>query len=128
MGCELKILLVAGALCMAAMGVAGESVQNKLDKLIINRVEMKDVTIGEAVDYLRKTSRELDPEKSGVNFVFSDVDQNGARIDVDLADLPLGEALKYICLSAGVAYRVEKYAVVITNRAKKESPGAKPRK
>ncbi len=99
---------------------AGGDIQEKLDRIMLDRVEIRDVTLGEAVDYLRKISRELDPEKTGVNFVFKDIDKNAAKIDIDLTAIPLGEALKYICLNANAAFHVEKYAVVISSREKKD--------
>ncbi|MEO7933649.1 MAG: Amuc_1098 family type IV pilus outer membrane protein [Chthoniobacterales bacterium] len=49
------------------------SITAKLNKIIIPRIEFKDATIREAIDYLKAKSRDIDddpnPEKRGVNIV-----------------------------------------------------------
>ncbi len=49
------------------------SITAKLNKIIIPRIEFKDATIREAIDYLKAKSRDLDddpsPERRGVNIV-----------------------------------------------------------
>ena len=46
-------------------------IQRKLERIIIPKLEFKEATIREAVDYLKKKSLELDPDepKTGVNIV-----------------------------------------------------------
>ena len=44
-------------------------ISHKLDTIILPRVEFRDATIREAIDFLKKKSVELDPAKEGVNIV-----------------------------------------------------------
>lgn len=44
-------------------------IRRKLDSIIIPRLEFRDATIREAIDFLKKKSVDLDPEHQGVNIV-----------------------------------------------------------
>jgi general secretion pathway protein D len=46
-----------------------EKIDNKLNSIIIPKVEFRDATVREAVDFLQQKSVQLDPEKVGVNIV-----------------------------------------------------------
>ncbi|MCM8531563.1 MAG: hypothetical protein NE330_10420 [Lentisphaeraceae bacterium] len=46
-----------------------EKMQRKL-KIIIPKVRLQNVTAEQALDYLRRISRDMDPEGEGVNIIY----------------------------------------------------------
>ncbi len=95
-----------------------QSVSRKLDDIIIPRISFTDATVRESVEFLRQRSVALDsgsPESDrGVNIVLK-TDQASASqtITIDLANIPLREALDYITRLANLKIKVEPYAVLI---------------
>jgi general secretion pathway protein D len=96
-----------------------QSINRKLDEIIVPRINFTDATVREAVEYLRQRSEALDTEGSetgerGVNIVLK-LDQAAASqtVTIDLANLPLREALSYITNLANLKFKVEPYAVLI---------------
>jgi len=96
-----------------------QSINRKLDEIIIPRINFTDAKISEAVEYLRDRSAALDADagsdaERGVNIVLK-LDQAAASqtVTIDLANLPLREALTYITNLANLKFKVEPYAVLI---------------
>ena len=102
---------------MSARGT--QSVNRKLDEIIIPRISFTDATLPEVVDAIRKQSAELDkstdvPGERGVNIVLKLDDTSEAQtITLDLSNLPLREALDYVTRLADLKIKVEPYAVLI---------------
>jgi len=142
----------------------GDVIKRKLREIVIDHIEFEEVTIPTVVKHLKTRSKELDPEKKGVNIFLrlgsgateeagadadlgDDDDDDEALFDdeegdddddddVDLGDdvdsaigstdvptitivvddIPLGEAIRYICRGANLKYRIEKFAVVIASQ------------
>jgi len=129
------------ATAMARMGSGGtHAILTKLKEIQIPRIDFKETTVEEAIDFLRLRSIELDrsesdPTKKGINFVIrrprsnspdsvldSDAagglgatnDPGALRIkELRLRDVPLAEALKYICEQTKLRYKVDEYAVTL---------------
>lgn len=95
-----------------------QSITRKLDDIIIPRINFTDATIREAIEYLRQRSTALDTDapqsERGVNIVLK-LDEAAAAqtITIDLANIPLKEALDYITRLANLKTKVEQYAVLI---------------
>ena len=96
-----------------------QSINRKLDELIVPRINFTDATVREAIEYLRQRSEALDTEAMdaadrGVNIVLK-LDQAAASqtVTIDLANLPLREALTYITNLANLKFKVEPFAVLI---------------
>jgi hypothetical protein len=91
-----------------------------MQKLILPSVQFSNTPVEQAIEILRNKSREFDtlekdPSKHGVNIVLQKLDvPTTARITLDLKDVPLSEALRYVTELAGMKYRVEGNAVVVT--------------
>jgi general secretion pathway protein D len=102
------------------MNVRGtQSVNSKLDEIVIPRISFTDATLREVIESIREQAAQLDTEATdpadrGVNIVLklpaSDEDQ---QITIDLANLPLREALDYVTRLAYLKVKVEPYAVLI---------------
>ena len=96
-----------------------QSINRKLDEIIVPRINFTDATVREAIEYLRQRSEALDTEAidtadRGVNIVLK-LDQAAASqtVTIDLANLPLREALTYITNLANLKFKVEPFAVLI---------------
>lgn len=96
-----------------------QSVNRKLDEIIIPRINFTDATVREAVEYLRQRSSALDTTATdaadrGVNIVLKlDPTAASQTITIDLSNIPLREALDYITRLANLKIKVEPYAVLI---------------
>ena len=88
--------------------------------ITIPKVEFREATLTEALEFLRSKSRDLDPRKEGINFVlkvppsFSQV-----KITISLINVPLLEAVKYITNLANMEFSVEENAVVVHPRGER---------
>jgi general secretion pathway protein D len=142
-----------------------EYITNKLNRIIIPKIEFRDATVREAVDFLKQKSVQLDteepdPTRRGINIVLQ-LDTTGdmsaapeaapapaapatpsipgleatpaagalpaaapapavaasnageAHITLSLSNIPLIEALKYICNLANLKLKIDPYAVEI---------------
>ncbi len=96
-----------------------QSINRKLDEIVIPRINFTDAKISEAIDYLRQRSEALDAGadeggERGVNIVLKlDQAAKDQTVTIDLANLPLREALNYITNLANLKFKVEPYAVLI---------------
>jgi len=111
----------------------------RLNRMIIPRVDFRDATVRQAVNFLQQRSRDLDttevdPANRGVNIVVKlpavsmpapsvEADSVGDtlatpaaaasadRITLNLSNVPLYEALRYVATLAGLKVKVEPFAV-----------------
>ncbi|PAW69612.1 MAG: hypothetical protein B9S38_09440 [Verrucomicrobiia bacterium Tous-C4TDCM] len=104
---------------------------NKLKSIIIPEIDFEDITVEEAIDFLRMRSieldtMELDPAKKGINFVIrrprgGATGELGAARDVGslrikelrLRNVPISEALAYITGASILRYSIDDYAVTL---------------
>ncbi|MBL9182576.1 MAG: hypothetical protein JNN17_10570 [Verrucomicrobiaceae bacterium] len=98
----------------------------KLKAIIFPVVQFRDATIAEAVEFLRVKSRDLDttstdPAQKGVNILVRGAEENTARITLDLKEVPLGDATRYVAELASLEMRVEAYAILLTPRTAAKS-------
>lgn len=106
----------------------------KLRNIIVPIIDFEDTSVEEAIDYLRVRSIELDtfeldPEKKGVNFFIRKSAPSGGDDGLDagggsapgtqriselrLRNVPLAEALNYICEATRLRWSVDEFAVNI---------------
>jgi general secretion pathway protein D len=110
----------------ALPGQDGMSVATKLDRIIIPRILLEQVTLSEAVDYLRAISVSedtlaVDPASRGINFTLdlgppdSEVANSirSQKFDLQLAQVPLSAALRYITASTRTSYSTDEFSVII---------------
>jgi hypothetical protein len=92
----------------------------KMDEIIIS-VHFEDATLEQALEFLRKKSRELDKTsapagKKGVNIILRGPElPHESRINLDLKDVPFSEALRYVAELAQMVYRVEAQGVILAD-------------
>jgi len=130
--CAFHLMLLLGGLAVAAcagpalaVDSAEAKVEQKLRTLVIPDVNLRQATIQEAVDFLVTTSRELDPEKQGINIILNL--GPGAANAAARANPPAGEtqitfnahdvseqnALKIVTQLAGLKYRIKGNVVMV---------------
>lgn len=102
---------------------------DKLDRIIVPVVNFEDVSIEEAVDFLRAQSvahdtLETDPTRKGVNFVLdlgpadSEVgaEVRATRINLQLRNVPISQILQYLGDITRTAHTPQDWAVIIRPR------------
>lgn len=111
-----------GAVNATTGGIGRESILQRLASYQMPNVEFQGATIDEVIELLRIRSRDLDPQGKGVDFVISlDDSSRKAAISLSMQNVPMDEVLRYVTEMAGVSYRVEPHAVVITSIGEKNS-------
>ncbi|MEO7318010.1 MAG: hypothetical protein ABIZ56_03365, partial [Chthoniobacteraceae bacterium] len=102
-----------------------KKIMQKLDAIVIPKMEFRDATLREAVEFLKKKSVVLDtagekPESRGVNIVLKfaagkneAVAPTEPRLTVSLSNIRLGEALRLVTTRMNCRLKVEPYAVAI---------------
>ncbi|MDB6074325.1 MAG: hypothetical protein JWO89_1965, partial [Verrucomicrobiaceae bacterium] len=89
-------------------------IEQKLRTLKIPHVEFNNATLDEVVEYMRVTSRNLDQDGRGVDFIVSlEPEARNHQLSLNLSNVPLEELLRYVTQISGAAFRVENNAVVI---------------
>ncbi len=98
----------------------------KLEQIILPEVTFNGVSLEQAIEFLRAKSREFDttvtsndPWEKGVN-IMMDVDSPKPRINMNLRQVPLGEALRLVTEMVGSSYIIQQQyqAVFVTDHPK----------
>ncbi len=110
---------VAGTETSGGTFAARPYLAKKMEGIIFPRVSFSNATVEEAIEFLRIKSRDLDisetaPGRKGLSVILkTGVAPNSARITLDLKDVPMSEALRYITELAGMKYKIEPHAIVV---------------
>jgi len=107
------------------------SLEAKMRQIVIPRISLDDVTLRDAVEFLRVASaREdlitVDQSQRGINFAINLGPEESPlvqrieneRFDLKLANVPVEQVLKYIGEITGTSHVVDGHAVVIRPRGK----------
>ena len=91
----------------------------KAGAIIFPKIDFRDATLSESVEYLRLKSKDLDPDKKGVNLIVKAAAAGEeARITLTLANVPLSEALRYVAALAGYEIVADENAIALRPAAK----------
>lgn len=102
----------------------------KLNGITIDKIQLEEATVPEAIDFLRAKSKALDSEGKGINFVLksSSMASSGEgaeatmaitdaladkKITLTLEALPLYNVLELVAKQADLKFKVEEHAIVI---------------
>jgi hypothetical protein len=96
-------------------------IQNKAQRLVIRRLELREATMKEAVAYVERQCLDLDfkeenSSKRGIPFITKysrNEPVNPTRITISLTNIPVYEALKYVTSLCNHKFTVERYAVFV---------------
>lgn len=88
---------------------AAEATMNRLQTIVIDRVNFQDLDIAAAVQFLAQKSKQLDPTHRGINFVLGAInpgDKVHRSISVVLDSVPIADLLQYIEQQTNLHYSV----------------------
>ncbi len=96
-------------------------INRKLDEIVIPRIDFRDATIREALDFIKQRAvaldtTEQDPSRKGINIVLkaaADSPEANSRITLSLNDIPLRAAIDYVAKAANLKLKIEPYAVAV---------------
>jgi len=111
----------------AATDLAKLTVAAKLDRIIIPKISLDQVSLDDAIDFLRARATEFDtsesdPARRGVNFTVnlgapdSEIAKRvrSRKIDLRLSQVPLSQILKYITEVTQTTYKSDEFSVIIS--------------
>lgn len=106
--------MFVGATCLAegAMDAPAAALAKRLDSILIPTIEFRDANIGDVVEFLAKASKLNDPDKTGVNIVLMDKD-NEATITMTVERVSLHKALQLVAEMAGLSLDLEDQVVLL---------------
>lgn len=88
--------------------------QEALKKIILEKVEFREASLPEALEFLKQKGTQLGEGKVAINFVLQlgEAAQN-AKVTISLQKVPLSEVLRYVGDLADVQFVYEPYAIVV---------------
>jgi general secretion pathway protein D len=118
---------IVPALTTETAAVGSIPISVKLDKIILPLIDLEQISIEEALDYLRAKSveldtLELDPARKGVNIAFNlrggpdeEMEKKilARRFNLRLRNVPLSQVLRYINDQTHTVYSTDDFSVVI---------------
>jgi general secretion pathway protein D len=118
---------IVPALTTETAAVGSIPISVKLDKIILPQIDLEQISIEEALDYLRAKSveldtLELDPARKGVNIAFNlrggpeeEMEKKilARRFNLRLRNVPLSQVLRYINDQTYTVYSTDDFSVVI---------------
>jgi hypothetical protein len=106
--------------------------QAALTRLILEKVDLREATLVDALEFLRQKGNQLGGGKIAINFVQQlDETTRNAKVTLTLQNAPYSEVLRYIGELANVQFSYEPYAIVVkpkgaANPAPAATGGAEP--
>ena len=92
--------------------------QEALKKLIMEKVEFREASLPEALEFLKQKGNQLSGGKVPINFVLQlDEQAQAAKITISMQKIPFSEVLRYVGDLTGVQFVYEPYAIVEIGRA-----------
>jgi type II secretory pathway component HofQ len=74
--------------------------------ILLPQIEFREATLDEAIAFIRAKSREVDPDKKGVNILRKPGGKD-AKLSLSLKQVPVNEALRYLAELSGHQLTVE---------------------
>jgi hypothetical protein len=95
-------------------------ITRKAKEILIPKVEFRDASIREAVEFIRRKALELDPEKQGVNVLLHEINpQNGPadqRVSLSLINTPVIEVLRLTAELGNADLEIRDSAILLRTR------------
>jgi beta-lactamase regulating signal transducer with metallopeptidase domain len=93
------------------------SVAEKLESIVIPKIDFVDADISEVLNYLQDQSKVNDPLHEGVNIVFKDKPDNGALmgrvVSIRLYNAPVKKILEFLQSATTYKYKLEEHCVYV---------------
>lgn len=90
--------------------------EGRLAKVIVPEINFADAPLGDVLDYFSSRAGELSGGSVALNFLYkgSSEQRLGTLITLNLRNVPISEAIKYVVQLSGSTVKYEEHAVVIT--------------
>lgn len=85
-------------------------------KIVIPKFKVYGGTLEEVFDVLKKASLKNDPNKKGLKINYKSDLPKDKKYSFDFEDIPLGQIVRYICLSAELEFKKGKSGIIISNK------------
>lgn len=110
----------------------GKTTEAALAEVILSRVELRELSFTEALEYLRQKGIEVTKGKVAINLVMQfDGAPMTEKISLSLQNVPFTEALRYVCTIGNAEFLFEKHAIVVRPASLTPGvnipPGAEPK-
>ncbi|MEM7384140.1 MAG: M56 family metallopeptidase [Verrucomicrobiota bacterium] len=126
-------LLAGGEFVRADQNASGHTalLKEKLNQIILPEISLEKASLSDSIRTLEKLSRandpnESNPKKKGIKFLLETESQ--ASINMELKDIPLGEAVRLLTGLAAVDFRIDPAAISIIPTRKASAPSANDEK
>ncbi|MBI4027974.1 MAG: STN domain-containing protein [Verrucomicrobia bacterium] len=102
-------------------------IREKLESLRIQRIEFDKTPVESAIAFLVEESRAADPAREGVNIVLvlprpsagaEKADETPRTVTLNLRNVPLLSAIRFVTQVTGLQYHIEAGAVIINTEVK----------
>jgi hypothetical protein len=97
------------------VGKQGPTLADKLATVVLPTVEFDDVTVPEALEGLKALSKAQSGGKVVPNFIVRGADGMTKRFKLNLANVPLPDAIRYVAELSGTVVRYEMNAVIFSD-------------
>jgi hypothetical protein len=105
--------------------------EEALKKLILEKVELREASLADALEFLKQKGTQLSEGKVAINFVLQlDEQTQNAKVTISLQKVPFAEVLRYVGELAGVNFTYQPYAILVKPKGTAqpatttETPGA----
>lgn len=120
-GAGLALFMACAALQVRAQSSdTSMTTRAKAERLVLSKITLRDATITDALAALREAAREQDPTGQGVPLVMEGT-ASPSRFSLNLIQVPLSEAVRYVATLAGVTARYDARGIILTAQ-----PGGAP--
>ena len=115
--------IVADEIAQNAGKAPRNATQEALQKLVMEKVDLREVGLADALECLKQKANGLTGGKVAINFVLQ-VDEATQNMNVTIAlqKVPFTEVLRYVGDLAGVVFVYEPYAIVVKPKSAQQ-PG-----
>jgi type II secretory pathway component HofQ len=94
----------------------------KAAKIVIPSIEFVEAPLSSVIEFLVKKSLELDPEKKGVNIILQLSDAKPPAITLNLRNVPLLQALKYVAQLSGLEIVADERVLQLQQKTGNKQP------
>lgn len=106
----------------AVVAGAKENALIKLRKIVLPIVDLEGASLEEVVEFLRVRSRELDPQKRGIDIVLkASAELKAKPVTINMSSVPLEEVLRYATEMTNTVYRVDDFAITISSHVEQSA-------
>jgi len=107
----------------AAYAFKAKSLAEKVPTLILDKIKLDKVPLESCITYLHAKSKLADPDKVGVSLLLQLHGKKKSRskikkkkVSLEMTNVPLESAVKYICMQTRLYYMVDSKAILISNK------------